>query len=393
MKINLRLFSAVSMIAGTSIGAAMVAMPIYMATLGTWACFFVILVSYLAMLAASFFMLESNLSQEPGANLVSMSTDALGKTGYWICVTVYLMLLYCLNAAYLAEFSGSLASSVGAPGYEAVTLFICVGVLYFVVPFSWAGRIASYLLWGLMASYCLIMGLLSTKADVYNIHPSSWHQAPGALFICILAFGYQIIIPSLRRFLNDDVKLLKQSIYIGSSIPFFVYLVWMMVFMLSMPYEGPFSLSTIAGDSSLRDQLPSLLAQRTGFSQLPMLFNAFVMFAIGSSLIGVSVSLFDFVKDWLKHQHQSQVMVALIAFLPPVLSVLFYPNLFILALRPAGILVAVLLMILPVLNCYGLRSKGKAGAYRIQQFKLLTGFVLLSAVFMIVLDLIHLTSL
>ena len=137
MKINLRLFSAVSMIAGTSIGAAMVAMPIYMATLGTWACFFVILVSYLAMLAASFFMLESNLSQEPGANLVSMSTDALGKTGYWICVTVYLMLLYCLNAAYLAEFSGSLASSVGAPGYEAVTLFICVGVLYWCSKILW----------------------------------------------------------------------------------------------------------------------------------------------------------------------------------------------------------------------------------------------------------------
>lgn len=40
---NLRLFSAVSMIAGTSIGAAMVAMPIYMASLGTGACFAVLL--------------------------------------------------------------------------------------------------------------------------------------------------------------------------------------------------------------------------------------------------------------------------------------------------------------------------------------------------------------
>jgi amino acid permease len=124
-----------------------------------------------------------------------------------------------------------------------------------------------------------------------------------------------------------------------------------------------------------------------------MLFNAFVMFAIGSSLIGVSVSLFDFVKDWLKHHHQSQIMVAMIAFLPPVLSVLFYPKLFILALRPAGILVAVLLMILPVLNCYGLRSKGKTGTYRIQQFNVLMVFVLLSAVFMIILDMMHLMGL
>lgn len=387
---NLRLFSAVSMIAGTSIGAAMVAMPIYMASLGTGACFAVLFVSYLAMLASSLFMLESNLSQKQGANLVSMSTDSLGRPGYWLCITVYLMLLYCLNAAYLAEFSGALVSLIGAPGYEATALLFCVAITYYIVPFSWAGRIASYLLWGLLLTYGVIIGLLMTKADIHNIHPSSWSQAPEALFICILAFGYQIIIPSLRRFLNNDVKLLKRAIYIGSSIPFFVYFVWMMAFMLNMPYDGPFSLSTIAGDLSLRDQLPYLLAQKTGFYQLPALFNAFVIFAISSSLIGVSVSLFDFVKDWLNQYHYSQLFVALIAFLPPVLLVLLYPDLFIMALRPAGILVAVLLMILPVLSCMGLRVKRKTGVYRIRYFKVLAVFVLLSAGFMIVLDLMRL---
>lgn len=66
------------------------------------------------MLASSLFMLESNLSQKQGANLVSMSTDSLGRPGYWLCITVYLMLLYCLNAAYLAEFSGALVSLIGA---------------------------------------------------------------------------------------------------------------------------------------------------------------------------------------------------------------------------------------------------------------------------------------
>jgi tyrosine-specific transport protein len=141
---------------------------------------------------------------------------------------------------------------------------------------------------------------------------------------------------------------------------------------------------------SLRDQLPYLLAQKTGFYQLPALFNAFVIFAISSSLIGVSVSLFDFVKDWLNQYHYSQLFVALIAFLPPVLLVLLYPDLFIMALRPAGILVAVLLMILPVLSCMGLRVKRKTGVYRMRYFKVLAVFVLLSAGFMIVLDLMRL---
>jgi hypothetical protein len=60
------------------------------------------------------------------------------------------------------------------------------------------------------------------------------------------------------------------------------------------------------------------------------------------------------------------------------------------ALRPAGILVAVLLMILPVLSCMGLRVKRKTGVYRIRYFKVLAVFVLLSAGFMIVLDLMRL---
>ncbi|MDA9832000.1 hypothetical protein N9C31_00015 [Gammaproteobacteria bacterium] len=386
MTINQRLFSAISMIAGTSIGAAMVAMPVYMASLGTVACFFVLLISYLAMLAASFFMLESNLSHEPGSNLVSMSTSALGRSGYWLCVTIYLMLLYCLNAAYLSELSEAMVASFDIPGHQVFALFFSVAVLYFIVPFAWAGRIASYLLWGLMVTYGLIIGLLSIKIDLYT-HPSIWSQAPGALFICILAFGYQIIIPSLRRFLKNDVRLLKKAIYIGSSIPFFVYLIWMMVFMLNMPSEGPFSLSTIVGNSSIREQLPHLLASKTGISQLPALFNAFILFAIGSSLIGVSISLFDFIKDWLKQVNQSQVLISVIAFSPPVLSVLFYPKLFMMALRPAGTLVSILLMILPVLNCFFLRVQGKTGSYRIKYFKTLAAFVLFSAIFTILWDL------
>ena len=67
------------MIAGTSIGAAMVAMPIAMAKLSTAATCLLLLLTWVSMLVASFFMLESNTYHDKHANLVTMSQKSLGS--------------------------------------------------------------------------------------------------------------------------------------------------------------------------------------------------------------------------------------------------------------------------------------------------------------------------
>lgn len=393
MKKILRLLSAVSMIAGTSIGAAMVAMPIAMAKLGTVATCVLLLLTWVSMLVASFFMLESNTYHDKHANLVTMSQKSLGSLGYWLCVTAYLLLLYCLNAAYLAEFSAGLMGAFALTDLPSV-LFLAAGLafVFFLAPSRWSGQISQVMLWALCLIYFLIVSLLFGPADTNNIHPSDWGEAVGAFPICILAFGYQIIIPSLRRFLEDDIILLRRAIYIGSFIPLLVYLAWMLLVMFNMPSVGDGSLQSIANNSSLRDDLPLLLARHTNIKLLEPAFNWFVIFAVSTSLFGASVSLFDFVKDWLKRFDLTKSLVAVIAFLPPAVCVLFFPKLFMIALRPAGLLVGVLLMLLPVANCIAARSKNMKGLYQVPLMVPGALFVCVTAGCMILLDVVKLFS-
>tara|TARA_Y200000002_G_scaffold102827_1_gene83498 strand:- start:6394 stop:7575 length:1182 start_codon:yes stop_codon:yes gene_type:complete len=388
-----RQLGAISMIAGTSIGAAMVAMPISMATFGTGATVVTLIISWAGMLMASFFMLESNAFFSKSANLVTMSEYAMGKSGYWICITAYLLLLYCLNAAYLAEFSASLVGLFSGFHLDTVgALIFSVVLIFFLAPSNRSGTIATVMLWGLVLTYLMIVGALTPTINLSYSHPDNWSDIGRAFPICILAFGYQIIIPSLRRFLDDDINSLKSAIYIGSSIPLAVYLIWMLLVMYNLPATGPNSLQSIAISNSLREILPEALASQHGLDIIHPLFHWFVIFAISTSLVGASVSLFDFVRDWLKNFNQNQFIISAIAFLPPAICVLFFPKLFIIALQPAGALVGVLLMILPVLNCIGVRLKGEVSPYQVPYFTFTAPVVVLMALVMIILDIMHLSQ-
>jgi tyrosine-specific transport protein len=63
----------------------------------------------------------------------------------------------------------------------------------------------------------------------------------------------------------------------------------------------------------------------------------------------VSLGLFDFLSDGLKIEKKGKghLMIALLAFLPSLLIVLFYPSIFVKALSYAGIFAIVLLILLP----------------------------------------------
>lgn len=383
------------MIAGTSVGAAMVAMPITTAKFGTVPTIILILVSWLAMIFASLYMLEANLRHDRGANLITMAQSSLGRPGYFLCVSIYLMLLYCLNAAYLSELSRSVfdlfslffdSFSVSLSVVVVTALLICL----FVLSSNMVGYLTQALMIGLILSYGVIAVVLTPTMDLINVQPTHWGEIGVAFPIIILAFGYQIIIPSLRRFLDDDVSALKTSIYIGSFVPVIIYVFWMLLVMLNLPTEGPLALDTIAKSTSLVDKLPGHLMKITGSHLIIPSCYFFVLFAIATSMIGASISLFDFVDDWLQSWRLSKFNLAVISILPPMLIVLFYPKVFILALKPAGALVGLLLMILPALMCLAARYQNAPSPYQVGGGIWPAMFVMLLAIIMIFLDAAHL---
>lgn len=169
--------------------------------------------------------------------------------------------------------------------------------------------------------------------------------------IIVTSFGFHNVIPSLRVYLNDDVKKLRLTILIGSLIPLIIYILWEVAILGVVPVEGKDGLLSALASGQPATGLAISLDYSLQNNLASSLFKIFTLCAIATSFIGVSFSLFDFLIDSLqiKRDQKGRLFTLVITFLPPLIFAFFYPDGFILALSYAGIFVAILLGILPVL--------------------------------------------
>ena len=85
--------------------------------------------------------------------------------------------------------------------------------------------------------------------------------------------------------------------------------------------------------------------------------HLFTSICILTAFLGVSLSLIDFLADGLKKQEigENRLFVTLLAFIPPLIIVLFNPDIFVASLKFAGIFCIALLMLAPSLMAWSKR--------------------------------------
>jgi tyrosine-specific transport protein len=363
-----RMFGAVLLVSGTTIGAGMLAMPVTTGRAGFFPSLAIMTAIWLFMLLTAFYFLEVNLRIQGESNLISMMHKTLGRLGEIVSWLIYLLLLYALSAAYLLGcsqilnqfFYGNFGWDVPAPIWTA---FIFV----FFAAFVYLGtEVTDYLnrmmMLGLVISYFILlgMGLFHVKLSMLSYH--DWSYVLPSVSIVLTTFGYHIIIPTLVTYLEHDAKLLKRAIFFGSLIPFIIYLAWQFLVMGTVPVIGEKSLTEAAHQGL---QITFYLTHFLINPWVGVAVKFFAFFAIVTSLLGVTLSLSDFLADGLKIKktYKGKLVLILLTFIPPLIFALFYRRGFILALKYAGILVAILLALFPALMAwferYGSRAESK----------------------------------
>src|SRR5579872_3040752 len=104
------------LIIGTTIGGGMLALPVVTAQSGFLGSIFLLIASWMIMTFCAFLILEVNLWLPAHSNIILMARSTLGNMGAvvaWIC---YLILFYCLLAAYVAGGSDILHGLMIAMG-------------------------------------------------------------------------------------------------------------------------------------------------------------------------------------------------------------------------------------------------------------------------------------
>ncbi|MFC2049286.1 amino acid permease [Chlamydiota bacterium] len=355
-----RMVGAILLVSGTTIGAGMLALPVTTGLAGFLPAILIMTLIWLFMLLTAFYFLEVNLRMKGESNFISMMHKTLGRPGEAVAWVTYLLLLYALTSAYLLGCSQILsdflqnAFSFTMPHWVWPTaIFLFFGVFVYLGT-AVADFLNRFMMIGLVIAYITITGIGCCRVHSEMLTHINWAFLLPSVSVVLTTFGFHIIIPTLTTYLEHDAKLLKRAIFIGSLIPFVVYVIWQFLVMGVVPVHGETSLSEAAARGL---QITFFLKTLLGNPWIGVAVRAFAFFAIVTSLLGVSLSLADFLADGLKIKktHWGKFFLILLTFVPPLIFALFYPNGFIIALEYAGIFVVILLALLPALMAWSER--------------------------------------
>lgn len=384
---NSRLIGGILLIIGTSIGGGMLALPLATAAGGYFHSLFLFLGAWLLTVSAAYMILEVNLWLEPNTNLISMAKATLGRTGQIITWLSYLLLLYSLLAAYIAGGSDLLSAVFSGLGFsfssaaDSIVFTLLLGAIVFqgIRTLDWANRTLMIIK---VCAYGLLVLLILPHIQIYHLLEGQWRQLSGAVLVVITAFGYAIIVPSLRAYFESDVKKLRLAIFIGSLLPLLCYLLWDLAVQGSINSQGANGLVSIAQSPHPITKLTVQLSHTLQSDIISLVTHVFTYICVTTSFLGVSLCLVDFLADGLRIEKKGAGKwgVSALAFLPPLTVILFYPDAFIFGLKFAGVFCVILLILLPGIMVWSGRYRKKiAQGYRLWGGKVLLAVHLIAA--------------
>ncbi len=352
-------------VTGTAIGAGMLAMPIVTSQLGFLLSTLLLIACWAVMNFTAFLILHVNMAFKEHSNLSTMAIQTIGRAGHAITWVSCLMLLYALTAAYMTGGASLLDQSllyffqVKLPSWMNALFFtIVLGMFVYFGTRSvdYANRVFISLKVG---SFLLMLIFLLPHIEIWTLPLGSQSRFGWvfALPVLLTSFGYQNVIPNLRDYLHSDIKKLRRVILIGGSIPLVVYFLWEAIIFGTLPEADP---------TVHLSEMITILSTKFHRPLLSLVVNLFTDASITTSFLGVSMSLFHFIRDGF-HLNQNRFgekgFAILITFLPPLMFAWFYPQGFILALNYASIFVVILLILIPVWMTLRLKRKELKSSY------------------------------
>lgn len=368
-----KILGSALMIAGTAIGAGMLAMPLTSAGMG-FSMTLVLLAGLWLLLTYTglLFMEVYQTAKEKDVGVATLAEQYFGLTGRFLTTISLLVLLYALLAAYITGGGSLLSGLLTGIGDEkqtsqiSILLFTLILGAFVVIGIKGVDGLTRLLFIGKIIGFIAVLLMMLPKAKLENLGaiPLDNLLVISAIPIFFTSFGFHVIMGSINSYLDADIRKIRLAIIIGTLIPLFAYLLW------QLATHGVLSqtqfVSLLKQDPTLNG-LVKATSQITGSSLLGEVVRLFSSLALITSFLGVAMGIFEGVGDLLKRINlpTNRPILALLTFIPPLAFALFYPNGFITALGYAGILFAFYGLLLPVALAWKARQLHPNLPYRV----------------------------
>lgn len=391
----MRQAGAVLLVAGTCIGSGMIALPLVLAKLGLVSSIALMLLTWLLVYYTSLINLELNLQAGRGLPLGDLGKLFSGRGAEWIGKVSLKLLSYALLAVYIYGGS-SIVREYLAQRYSMhysmetlATFFALLASLALSLPIRFIDYCNRMFFIGLLAVASVLIAGLAITIDWSHLPllpqgNMSLDSMALILPVVFTSFGFQVIFHTLTNYCLKDKVALKRVFFFGSLIPALIYILWTSSILGAVYHENPLFYGKMVGGKAEVGELIGVLSGINKWQSVQLLVWCISLLAIITSVIGVGIGLVDSIREMLPKMEPPLIRTALSSLLtvgPAYLAVIFVPNAFISVLGFAGMILAVIAIILPTYLLT--RIKGAERYYPELKRRYLVGLSFLMAIIVV----------
>ncbi|UWZ98655.1 amino acid permease [Vibrio splendidus] len=382
---NIKIMGSSLIIAGTALGAGMLAIPMVLAQFGLiYGTLLMVLICFGTTYAA-LLLLEATIKAGGGLGLNSIARKTLGKQGQLLTNGLLYALLICLLMAYILGAGDLLSKLLSNFGVEitATTSQTVFTLLAGAVVASGTGvidKLNRALFFVMLASLFATMAFLAPSMTQENLMQVTSHDHVDLIktsAILFTSFGFMVVIPTLVSYNHEATdKQLRNMVIVGSLIPLVCYLCWLFAVVGNLSEEQFRSFKNVS------DLMAAFEAQSPWVGNV---LSTFTGLALLTSFFGVAMALFNQNKDMF---NQNTAVTYCISFILPLAGSLLAADKFLQVLNYAGIILVFLAVFVPLVMVHKQRFMKVAddryraeGGSAMMLFSLLFGcFLLISQV-------------
>lgn len=367
-----RTLGSILIVAGTTIGAGMLAMPLAAAGVGFTGIVCLLIGLWMLMSYTSLLLVEVYQHNPANMGLGSVAKKYLGSVGQIVTGLSMLLLMYALTTAYIGGagvlISDSLSSwwGITVSTQTAIIMFTIVGGAVVCVGTHSVDFINRILFTAKTIFLVIMLAVMMPHAEAVNLStmPLEKGLILAAVPVIFTSFGFHGSVPSLVNYMNGDVRKLRIIFITGSAIPLVAYILWQIATLGSIPSN---TFMGILAQSSGLNGLLTAIRDVVATPRVNMAVALFMDLALATSFLGVALGLFDYLADLFKRSNDfiGRAQTTLLTFVPPLLAALFFSS-FVQALTYAAVALSVLALIIPALLTMRVRKLEANGIYRVK---------------------------
>ncbi|MEI6628653.1 MAG: aromatic amino acid transport family protein [Alphaproteobacteria bacterium] len=352
-------WGALFVVAGTTIGAGMLALPMSVASLGILGGSLLLSALWGVMYLSATIALDLNIHAKIGSSIAKLSNDNLGKAAGLIGAATLVLMLNALLVAYTSGASSLIKTivdtytniSISQPMTMTIFTIAMAALVCIDMKILDTGNRIFFAI--MMFVFLAMMAVLFGKIQISK--PMLGIQEPGvspwliAVPLFFTSFGFHGSIPSLVNYCESRSNIIKSAFFWGSFVPLLIYLIWI-IGGLSIVYTYDHAVFTklVNNEADLGVFILSL-SNTIDTPWLQSFSWIFSLLAIITSFLGVAIGLFDYYREQLtqvKEKHQ-RIVSCVFALGVPLLVTLLAKETFMHVLGFAGIFLSILAVVLP----------------------------------------------